>query len=244
MKKCLSALRPSALPLLLLLLGAPWASAQAVKAAPANSARQDPAALRALVEQHLRVQSAGLPGQVAIEVGRLDPRLSLAACPDPQAFQQSGARAWGKTSVGVRCLAPAWSLYVQAKVSVTGDYVAAAVPLAQGQPIDPSQLVLLKGDLAAMPNGIVTDIAQAAGRSPTVSLPAGAPLRLDGLRSPPVVQQGQLVRVVSAGPGFKVSGEARALGNAADGQVVQARTPAGVILSGLARAGGVVEVAY
>jgi flagella basal body P-ring formation protein FlgA len=223
-----------------LLLTSPLALAQ--QPAPA---RQDLAALRTVAEQYLQVQSAGLPGQVSVEVGALDPRMSLAACPAPQAFQQAGARAWGKTTVGVRCAAPAaWTVYIQAKVAVLADYVAAAVPLAQGQPIEQSQLVLVKGDIAAMPNGVLTDMAQAIGRSSTISLPSGAPLRLDTLRSKPVVQQGQLVRVVSAGAGFKVSAEARAIGTAGDGQVVQVRTPAGAIISGVARAGGLVEVVF
>jgi flagella basal body P-ring formation protein FlgA len=224
-----------------LLLTSSIALAQQTPAAP----RQDLAALKSVVEQYLQTQSAGLPGEATIEVGAIDPRMSLAACPAPQAFQQPGARAWGKTTVGVRCAAPsAWTVYIQAKVSVQGDYVAAAVPLAQGQPIQQSQLVLMKGDLAAMPNGVVTDMAQAVGRSSTISLPSGAPLRLDALKSRPVVQQGQLVRVVSAGAGFKVSAEARAIGTASEGQVVQVRTPAGAIISGVAQAGGLVEVVF
>ncbi len=210
-----------------------------------GAARQDLAALRIVVEQYLQVQSAGLPGQASIEVGAIDPRMSLTACPAPQAFQQPGARAWGKTTVGVRCAAPsAWTVYIQAKVAVQAEYVAAAVPLAQGQPIEQSQLVLLKGDIAALPNGVLTDMAQAIGKSSTISLPSGAPLRLDALRSKPVVQQGQLVRVVSSGAGFTVSAEARAIGTAGDGQVVQVRTPAGAILSGVAKAGGLVEVVF
>jgi flagella basal body P-ring formation protein FlgA len=213
--------------------------------APPAPQRPDLAALKTVVEQYLLAQSAGLAGEANIEVGAIDPRMSLAACPAPQAFQQPGARPWGKTTVGVRCAAPsAWTVYIQAKVSVQGEYVAAAVPLAQGQPIQQSQLVLMKGDLAAMPNGVVTDMAQAVGRSSTVSLPSGAPLRLDALKSKPVVQQGQLVRVVSAGAGFKVSAEARAIGTAAEGQVVQVRTPAGAIISGVAQAGGLVEVVF
>lgn len=223
-----------------LLLGSQLALAQ-----PPAAPRQDLAALRGVVEQYLQTQSAGLPGQVTVTVGALDPRMSLAACAQPQAFQQPGARAWGKTTVGIRCAAPtAWTVYIQAQVSVVADYVAAAVPLAQGQPIEQAQLVLMKGDLAALPNGVVTDMAQAVGRSSTVSLPSGAPLRLDALRSKPVIQQGQLVRVVSTGAGFRVSAEARAIGSAADGQVVQVRTPAGAIISGVAKAGGLVEVVF
>lgn len=214
-------------------------------AAAQQPARQDLGAVRQVVEHYLKAQTAGLKGKVSIHVGKIDQRMALAACPAPSAFQQPGARAWGKTTVGVRCTAPAaWTVYVQAQVSVVGEYVAAAVPLMQGKDIDQSQLAIVSGDIAALPNGVVTEMAQAIGRTSTVSLAAGAPLRLDMLRSKPVVQQGQLVKVVSRGNGFSVSAEARAIGNAADGQVVQARTPAGAIISGLARAGGQVEVAF
>jgi flagella basal body P-ring formation protein FlgA len=58
------------------------------------------------------------------------------------------------------------------------------------------------------------------------------------------VQQGQSVRVVSSGPGFRVSTEARALNNASEGQIAQARTASGQVVSGIAKAGGVVEVGY
>lgn len=222
----------------LLLLAAPLALAQGQA-----GLRQDSAALRKLAEGFLQTQSAGQPGKVTIKIGAVDPRLSLAACPAPEAFQQPGARPWGKTTVGVRCTAPAWTMFLQAQVSVVADYVSAAVPLAQGQAIEAGKLALMQGDIAAMPNGIITDMAQAIGRTPTVSLPAGTPLRLDALKSKPVVQQNQAVRIVSRGENFSVSGEGKAIGNAGEGQVVQVRTPRGAIISGTARNGGIVEVA-
>ena len=219
--------------------------AGAQTAAPSAGQRQNVATLRTVVEQFLQTQTAGLPGEVKVKVGAIDARTALAACPAPEAFLQPGARAWGKTTVGVRCTAPsAWTIFVQAQVSVQADYVAAALPLAQGQPIEQSQLVLVKGDIATMPNGIVTDMGQAIGRTPIVSLAAGTPLRADSLRSKPVVQQGQAVRLVSNGNGFSVSGEGKAINNAGDGQVVQVRTAAGAVISGTARAGGMVEVAF
>jgi len=213
-----------------------------VQAAPSI---QNVNALRAVVEQFLQTQAAGLPGEVSVKVGAVDPRTALAHCPAPEAFLQPGARAWGKTTVGVRCTAPsAWTIFVQAQVNVKADYVAAAVPLAQGQPVEQGQLMLVKGDIAAMPNGIITNMAQAIGRTPTVSLAAGTPLRLDTLRSKPVVQQNQAVRLVLNGNGFSVSAEGRAIGTAGEGQVVQVRTPSGTVVSGTARAGGMVEVAF
>jgi flagella basal body P-ring formation protein FlgA len=213
--------------------------------APAAGARMNVATLKTTVEQFLHAQTEGLPGTVTVKVGAIDARTALAACPAPEAFLQPGARAWGKTTVGVRCTAPSnWTIFVQAQVNVQAEYVAAALPLAQGQPIEQGQLVLVKGDIAAMPNGIITDMGQALGRTPTVSLAAGTPLRLDTLRSKPVVQQGQAVRLVSNGNGFSVSGEGKAIGNAGDGQVVQVRTASGAVISGTARSGGMVEVAF
>ncbi len=228
----------------LLTLTALLLSAGAALAQPA-AARTDAAVLQQTVEQFLQVQTGGLPGKVGLSVGPIEPRLSLGPCAAPEAFLMPGARAWGRTTVGVRCAAPSvWTVYIQAKVTVEGDYVASAVPLAQGQPIVAAQLTTLRGDLTALPPGVATDPGQVVGRSSNLSLPAGVPLRLDTLRSRQVVLQGQLVRLVSSGNGFSISSEGKAAANAAEGQLVQVRTASGQSVSGVARAGGLVEVAF
>jgi len=227
-----------------LLITALLASALGASAA-AQAARQDLAVLKGTVEQFLQVQAGGLPGQVTVTVGAIDPRMTLAACAQPQAFFMPGARAWGKTTVGVRCATPSpWTVYIQANVTVIGDYIAAAAPLVQGQPIDANQLTVLKGDLTMLPAGVATDASQVIGRSASTSLPPGTPLRLDTLRSKPVVQSGQLVRLVSSGSGFSVSAEGRAMSTAGDGQVVQVKTGNGQQITGIAKSGGLVEVAF
>ncbi|HEX8604269.1 MAG TPA: flagellar basal body P-ring formation chaperone FlgA [Pseudoduganella sp.] len=208
------------------------------------AAGMDPAVLRRTVDTFLQVQSAALPGKVAVTVGNIDSRMQLAACPAPEAFLMPGSKAWGKTSVGVRCTAPQWTVYIQANVSVLGNYIAAATPLMQGQAITESQLAILQGDLTTLPASIATDKAQVTGRSSNVSISAGTPLRLDTLRGQTVVQNGQMVKLVAAGAGFRIAADGKAMGNAADGQVVQVRTQAGRSVSGIARAGGQVEVAF
>jgi flagella basal body P-ring formation protein FlgA len=190
------------------------------------------AALRQVAEQFLQVQTAGLPGKVTVSVGAVDPRLNLAPCPAPEAFLMPGARAWGKTTVGVRCAAPSpWTVYIQSQVSVLGSYVAAAVPLVQGQLIGEAQLAMMQGELTALPPGIATD-------------KAGTPVRVDLVQAKPVILQGQLVKLVSKGNGFSVSAEGKAAGSAAEGQVVAVRTGNGQQISGIARVGGMVEVAF
>lgn len=210
-----------------------------------RSARQGHAALRQAAEEFLRVQTNGLPGDVSIAIGAIDRRLNLPACAALEPFLSPGNRAWGKTTVGLRCAAPsAWTIYVTAVVRVEADYVAAAAPLAQGQSISPTDIVRMKGDLTELPAGVVTDPSQAIGRTLAASLQPGMPLRQDALRAQQAVQHGQIVRLVTAGPGFRISGEARALNNANDGQVTQARTPNGQVVSGIAKMGGIVEVTY
>jgi flagella basal body P-ring formation protein FlgA len=208
-----------------------------LSASAQTTARQEHGALRETISRFLQTQAGGMPGQIRIEVGAIDPRLNLAACPNPEAYLPPGGKAWGKTSVGVRCLAPAWNIYVSANVHIEDDYLAAAVPLAQGQTIGPQDVTKVRGDLTLLPPGILTDPSQAVGQTATRSLPVGTPLRADTLRAKQAVAQGQVVRVVAGGAGFQVSGEGRALNNATDGQTIQVRTANGNVVSGIAQSG-------
>jgi flagella basal body P-ring formation protein FlgA len=229
----------------------PWAALAQVPAAasaqaqPPVTTRQDMTLLRRGVELFLQRQAAGLPGEVSIEVGQVEARLNLPACQQPEPFLAHGSRVWGKTAVGVRCTAPApWTIYLTANVHVTADYLAAAAPMPQGHVIAANDFARIRGDLTTLPAGVITDAGLAVGRTTMSSLQAGAPLRQDTLRSQQAVQMGQTIKLLSSGPGFRVSTEGRAMNNAAEGQTVQARTPGGQLISGIARAGGILEVAY
>lgn len=211
-----------------------------------GSDRQDLVQLQRLVEAYAKRETAGMPGASAtVTVSPLDSRLSLPRCSAPEPFMPQGARLWGASTVGVRCTAPVpWMVYASVVVEVQGDYLVTARPIAQGELLGPADVVTLRGDLARLPAGILLDSSHAIGKQPAMSLAAGQPLRRDMLRAPAVVTQGQTVRLVTQGPGFQVSAEGRALGNAQDGQLVQVRAQSGNTISGLARPGGVVEVKY
>lgn len=217
----------------------------AMSLAPLAHARQEPADVQRVIEDFLRVQTRGLPGQASFTVGAIDPHNNLPACPALEAFLPAGGRPWGRINVGVRCqLEGGWSIYVPAQIRVMGEYFVTARPLARGQPIEAADLARRKGDLAELPPGIVTEAAQAIGKTLNVSVQSGQILRSDILRAPHVVQQGQSVRIVSKGKGFQVATEGKALANAAAGQVVQVRAASGQTLSGIAQADGTVEVTY
>jgi flagella basal body P-ring formation protein FlgA len=207
--------------------------------------RQGAAEIEQVVEQFLHIQSAGIPGEINISVGTLDSHLYLTKCTGLEPFLPAGNKAWGKTNVGVRCNAPVhWTVYIPATIHVFGDYVATIAALMQGQVIGEHDVAIVRGDLTMLPTGVITDLSHAIGFSTVRSLPPGMPIRLDSIRIQQAVQQGQIVRLISSGAGFRVSAEARALANGMDGQVVQAKTADGQIVSGVAKIGGTLEVQY
>ena len=222
---------------------AAWSCLAATASLAQNaSPRQNHDELRTAAAQFLKQQAVGLPGEISVTVDAIDSRVNLPACTTPEPFLPRGGRAWGKTTVGVRCTAPsAWTVYLKGTVKVQADYIAAAVPIAQGAPQD---ITRMRGDLTSLPPGVVTNPAEAVGRKAAMAVALGGPLRKDLLRSQPAVQSGQTVRLVSSGPGFKVSTEGRAIGNASEGQSVQTRTASGQLVTGIARLGGIVEVIH
>ena len=150
----------------------------------------------------LQAQSAGLPGEVTIQVSALDPNNQLPACAALEPFLPAATRAWGRISVGVRCDSPVtWTAYVQAQVSVLADYLVAARPLRAGQIVGPADLGQRRGDLTALADNILTDSTQAMGHTTRFAVAAGTPLRGGMLRVPHAVRQGQTVPVIDASSG-------------------------------------------
>lgn len=212
-------------------------------AGSAVAQNQDLEALRKAVFEFARGQAAKLPGEVEIEVGPLDERLQLSACQSLQTYLPAGTRLWGRSNVGVRCQKPeSWSIIVPVTVKVMAEALFTARPLARGEPLADQDVTAQRVDLSQLPAGVLTERSQAVGRIPNISVAAGLPLRAEMLRGAYVVTQGQNVRIIFAGDGFRVSSEGRALGNAALGETVQVRAASGKVVRGQASATGVVEV--
>lgn len=212
---------------------------------PGTSLGQTVDLMAASVEDYLRIQTQGLPGKITYSLLPLDPRTQLSPCNAFQPFLPHGSKLWGKTTIGVRCLGPSnWTIYLQAHIKASGHYLVSARPIRSGQIITADDLMVRSGELSALPQSILTEPAQAIGKTAKNSLSVGHPLRSDQFIAPWAVQQGQNVRIISKGAGFTVSSEGKALNNATEGQVVQVRTTHGQTLSGIARGVGIVEISH
>lgn len=204
--------------------------------------QQDAEAIRSAALAFLQQQSAGLPGKVDITVSPAFPR-GLAACTTLEPFMPSGARLWGRMTVGVRCAGERpWTIYLQARISLRATYYLAARAMAPGEVFTAADLVARDGDLTGLPQAIVTDPSQAVGSVSLVRIAGGMPLRRDMIKSASAVSIGQTVRVVAAGQGFAISAEGSAMNNASPGQQVRVKTANGQIISGIVKDGSTVEI--
>lgn len=204
--------------------------------------QQDAEAIRSAAQAFLQQQAAGLPGKVEITVAPAFPR-GLASCTTLEPFLPSGARMWGRMTVGVRCAGERpWTIYLQARVSLHATYYLAARAMAPGEVLGAADLVARDGDLAGLPQAVVTDPAEAIGSVSLTRIAGGMPLRRDMLRSASAVTIGQTVKVVAAGDGFAISAEGSVMNNASPGQQVRVKTANGQIISGVVKDGSTVEI--
>ncbi|SKC54126.1 flagellar basal body P-ring formation chaperone FlgA [Paraburkholderia hospita] len=218
------------------------AQAAAQPAAPVPAGQQDGEAIRRAALAYLQQQSAGLPGKVDISVATVFPR-GLAACTTLEPFLPTGARVWGRTTVGVRCSGERpWTLYLQAKVSIHATYFLASRSIAPGELLSAADLIARDGDLTLLPQAVITDPAQAVGSMSLMRVSAGLPLRRDMLKSADSVTIGQSVKVVAQGANFAISAEGSAMNNASPGQPVRVKTANGQIIQGIVKDGGTVVI--
>ncbi|MBN3767101.1 flagellar basal body P-ring formation chaperone FlgA [Burkholderia sp. Ac-20365] len=216
--------------------------AVAQPAAPVPAGQQDGEAIRRAALAYLQQQSAGLPGKVDITIANVFPR-GLAACTTLEPFLPTGARVWGRTTVGVRCSGERpWTLYLQAKVSIHATYFLASRSIAPGELLSAADLMARDGDLTMLPQAVITDPAQVVGSVALMRVSAGLPLRRDMLKSADAVTIGQSVKVIAQGQGFAISSEGSAMNNASPGQPVRVKTANGQIIQGIVKDGGTVEI--
>ncbi len=205
------------------------------------AAQQSHAKIREAALTYAQAQTRTLPGKVRIKVEEIDRRIVLPACTPLEAFLPGGSRLMGKTNIGVRCNAkPGWSIFVQASIKVSTDLLVANRPLAQNTVLTANDFSLQKGELGQP--GILTDPAQAIGKTLKFGIGAGQVIRQNMLRAPYVVTQGHSAEVQVRSKHFSVRSSGQALNNAAEGQRVRIRMASGQVISGIAAMDGSVEV--
>lgn len=221
---------------LLMLVLVPGPAAAQVQ--PLESLRQ---AARAFAVEQL----APAGGGVEVEVGRLDPRLRLAACDKPlSAWLPDGSRTLGNTTVGVRCEgAKPWSLFVPVSIKVIRDVVVLARPTSRGTVLSREDVRLEPMDITALNSGYYSDPEQVVDRVLVHSLAVGRPLDDRSLRAKTVVRRGQQVTLLAQAGSIEVRMAGTALADGAQGERIRVRNSrSNQIVEGIVQGAGTVGV--
>lgn len=203
------------------------------------------------VDQFVQREAAAVAAQLGpnvrmeVSVGTLASGMQLAPCARIEPFLPSGARLWGRSHVGLRCMDGAnWTVLVPVTVKLFGPALVAARPLQALAPIALDDVRTAEVEWTREPQGVATDVAQIEHRVLTRPLGVGQPVPLAALRAPLAVGQGDPVKLFGQGRGFTIQTDGVALAAAQEGQAVRVRTESGRILTGIARAGRSVEVQF
>jgi flagella basal body P-ring formation protein FlgA len=184
----------------------------------------------------IEAQTRTFSGNVSSQVGDIDQRLVLGACPSLEAFLPLGAQLNGNTTVGVRCNgANGWTVFVPVTIRIRTLALTVNRPLQRGD-------IVTANDLAVQPTesplpGELNDPSEAVGKSLKFGVMAGQVLTQGMLAAPLSIVQGQSVQLQILGEGFSVRGEAQALNSASENQPASARTDSGKVVSGIVRNG-------
>lgn len=197
------------------------------------------------IKPFLDRETARLGGRVEVTLGDVDPRIQLASCAKIDFFVPQGARLWGRTAIGARCIEGAtWQIFLPVTVRVFAPALIGARPIGTGEAVTEADVRFEEIDFTREPPGLLTDLAQVRDTVAARPIQPGLPLRVDHLRRRPVVAAGDPVRIVYRGEQFQVMVDGKALGGAAEGQAVRVQTDAGRVLTGVALAGRTVEIRY
>jgi flagellar basal body P-ring formation protein FlgA len=202
---------------------------------------QDEQSLQAIREAAGQLVMAQAEPGTEVEVAELDPRLRLSSCREPLRSSARHANA-GAATIAVQCMQPAWTVYVQVRMSLRRSVVVLRRTLARGEILTADHIGTEERQLNGH-FGYFTDPAQVIGKTLRRPLAPGNVLAPDLLMEPVLIRRGELVTLLGRQSGMEVRVQAKALADGAEGQAIQVQnTASGRVVGAIVRTAGLVEV--
>jgi flagella basal body P-ring formation protein FlgA len=98
--------------------------------------------------------------------------------------------------------------------------VVARRPLGRFKPVDPEDVEVRAVDAAGLPHDCITDPAEVIGKRTRRLIDSGAALRPDMVESPPLVKNGDRVRIVAETEGLRISAFGQVKQRGAQGELI------------------------
>ncbi|MBS0291672.1 MAG: flagellar basal body P-ring formation protein FlgA [Proteobacteria bacterium] len=192
-----------------------------------------------------QAQGGTLPLRMEVSLGQLDPRLRLSACARVEPYLPAGARLWGRTRLGLRCVdgATRWNVFLPITVKAFGPAWVLSGNVASGAVLTEADAVETEVDWAAEPAAIIANPQAWVGLIAARPLAAGQALRQNLVRAPDLFKAGAPVRVMVQGPGYAVTAAGEALSAGTAGQNVRVRMTNGRVIMGIVNTDGTIDAA-
>ncbi|WP_182120215.1 flagellar basal body P-ring formation chaperone FlgA [Acidovorax sp. FHTAMBA] len=215
------------------------------QAAPDPGTDLGPLTQRWLDDAMSRNQAAGLPLRMEVSVGSLDSRLRLAPCARVEPYLPTGAKLWGRTRLGLRCVEgpTAWNVFLPVTVKAFGPAWVLTGPVATGTVLSAQDAMEAEVDWAEESAPVMANPEMWVGQVAARPLVAGQALRQSMVRAPQLFRAGAQVKVLAQGPGYAVASAGQAMSAGVAGQIVRIRMDNGRIISGTVNESGTVVVA-
>jgi flagella basal body P-ring formation protein FlgA len=204
---------------MLAILLAPAASALAQMPQPLQSVDSIRASAAAFVRQ--RLQTKG-PAILHAEAGTLDPRLRLPACnQSPTTFSPtSELRPAARLTIGVRCDAPAWTVYVPVNVETELSVLVTTRALPRGSALTAQDVESRQRRVAGVAEGYLVSIDQLEGRHLRNAAAPGTALGADLFSADVLIKRGQRVTLLATAGSLEVRAQGEAIADAGpDGRI-------------------------
>jgi flagella basal body P-ring formation protein FlgA len=200
-------------------------------------------AIRAAAESFVRSQLPAASGTHFITAATLDPRLRLQPCSKSlEAFANSNT-VGARSSIGVRCTEPTWTIYVPVTVEVEAPVLVLRRALARNASVTTQDVEVQVRRLPGSAATFVNDISRLDGQRLKRSLAAGAALTVDALTPDILVRRGQLVTLIAQAGGVEIRAQGQALTEGGANERIRVRNASSnKIVEGVVESGDIVRV--
>jgi flagella basal body P-ring formation protein FlgA len=185
---------------------------------------ETPASIRTAIESALASRMVAIKdATVEIAVGAIDSRLLLPSCPAIEVTLPATNTAL--MTAKVECNTPSWTIYVPVRLHAWTEAIVASVNLTPNTRLGAGDLTHGRVDMFSNNGGLVTEKAQAEGKTLRVGLLAGAPILAPFLELPIVVHRGQKVVLTLTASTMIIKTTAVALEDGRVGQDIALENP-------------------
>jgi flagella basal body P-ring formation protein FlgA len=174
----------------------------------------------------------------------LDSRLSKPACRHPlEGFEPPGFRTLGRTTIGVRCSDPSWSLFIPINIRRSLDVLVAKHQLSRGDILQAKDLRSIHIDSSKVYGDFFEEADLILGKRLRRDVRRNTILKKGMLITPKAVKYGNLVTLITRVGGIEVRMKGKAMGQGGIGDRVAVRNLSSKKqVEGIIRSPGLVEM--